>query len=788
VIRRPTGMAVGRWSRAAGLVLAAALACPAGDAPSPRTAALVAQAQAEVKALRLDLAHDLVLQALAADPGDRSARNLLDRIRTLRTGRGENAPDDERLRAAQAVATARRLRQRAAESDPRTARDLLGDAFLLLRTRDPEGLAAAEAAETAQALAVAEAAVANLDGRDGSAGRVRALDGAHADREREAGVGGRERDELLARIRDLVERDHLELALERTRTALARRPGDPEFEALWMDLLDRVHRQRRLDTEEAARERREELTRRIAMELMPTSIDSLPTYAADWERRRELRDARLIRGSEQADWELDLEARLAERVTFDVTEADAIDLLQSLTRGRVPIAIDPAVSSAPPRLVTLKAHSMRLDHAIAWICRALGVPWSLAQGAVYVGRDDLEPVVVAVHDAGILGLQLQDAPVMSFNMSLGDEQAAGGNLFNAQPEEGASGLMSAQEVLDLLQRSVAPAYWTSPGAAPPELRGNLLIVVAPPRVQRLVAEFIRSQSELSSLVVQCDLRLLEISDQLIEQIGIDWTAGQLLQQAATGLYRLGDNTEIAGRTNSPLPDLGLVNAGSISSASANNSGLTLQVTNLADVQMSAVLRATEVGAQAREVNAASVATFNGLRASAAFITQIAVISDYTVVDGALDPVVSVINSGTAISAKPRVSADRRFVIAEVQPAVGRVSFFRESIRALGLINQGEDEDGEVVVIPQALDYPIELPRLNIVQAGTTVRVPDRGSILVGGLTRSLDQTAESRIPWLSDIPFLGRVFGTRGRLSDRSRLYLFAKFTIIDYPELESKL
>ncbi len=780
-------MAVGRWSRAAGLVLAAALACPAGDAPVPRTAALVAQAQVEVRALRLDLAHDLVLQALATDPGDRGARDLLERIRTLRRGRVDDVPDEERLRAAQAVATAKRLRQRAATSDPRAARDMLGDAFTLLRTRDPEGLAAEEAAETARALAAAEAAVAVLDRGDGSQGRTQALDHAHADREREAAVGGRERDELLARIRDLVEREHLELALERTRAALARRPGDPEFEALWADLLDRVHRQRRLDTEATARERREELSRRIALELMPISLDSAPTYAADWSQRRDARDARLIRGAEQADWELELESQLSERVTFDVSEADALDLLQSLTRGRVPIAIDPAVSSAPPRLVTLKAHDMRLDHAISWLCRAMGVPWSLAQGAVYIGRDDLEPVVVMVHDAGILGLQLQDAEIMTFTLALGDN-AGSDNLFTAPTEIGSAGLMTAQEALDLLQRSVAPAYWTSPGAAPPELRGNLLIVIAPPRIQRLVAEFIRSQSELASLVVQCDLRLLEISDQLIEQIGIDWNAGQLLQQAAYGLYRLGENTEIAGRTNTPLPAMGLATAGALSTASANNSGLTLQVTNLGDVQVSAVLRATEIGAQAREVNAASVATFNGLRASAAFLRQVAVVSDYEAADGALDPVITVINSGTAISAKPRVSADRRFVIAEVHPTIGRVSFFRESIRAFARSIEATDENGEEAVFAQVVEYPIELPRLNTVAAATTVRVPDRGSILLGGLGRSIDQTAETRVPWLSDIPFLGRVFGTRGRLSDRSRLYLFAKFTIIDYPELESQL
>jgi len=67
-------------------------------------------------------------------------------------------------------------------------------------------------------------------------------------------------------------------------------------------------------------------------------------------------------------------------------------------------------------------------------------------------------------------------------------------------------------------------------------------------------------------------------------------------------------------------------------------------------------------------------------------------------------------------------------------------------------------------------------------------LPDRGSLLVGGFNASLDQFASTRIPLLGSVPFLGRLFGARGRYSEKSKLYLLTTATIINYPELEARL
>ncbi len=72
--------------------------------------------------------------------------------------------------------------------------------------------------------------------------------------------------------------------------------------------------------------------------------------------------------------------------------------------------------------------------------------------------------------------------------------------------------------------------------------------------------------------------------------------------------------------------------------------------------------------------------------------------------------------------------------------------------------------------------------------GTTVMVPDKGTLLVGGFGRHIDESGSSKLPFLGHIPYLGRLFGRRGRYSDRSQLYLLVTVNIITYDEAEAKL
>ena len=82
--------------------------------------------------------------------------------------------------------------------------------------------------------------------------------------------------------------------------------------------------------------------------------------------------------------------------------------------------------------------------------------------------------------------------------------------------------------------------------------------------------------------------------------------------------------------------------------------------------------------------------------------------------------------------------------------------------------------------------PIELPVIEIRTLRSTVMIPDKGTLAIGGYTSALRQRSHAGIPFLAHIPFLGRLFGRNGVYDDNRRLYYLLTAEIIDLAERES--
>lgn len=66
-----------------------------------------------------------------------------------------------------------------------------------------------------------------------------------------------------------------------------------------------------------------------------------------------------------------------------------------------------------------------------------------------------------------------------------------------------------------------------------------------------------------------------------------------------------------------------------------------------------------------------------------------------------------------------------------------------------------------------------LPVLSTRNANTTVRVRDGETIVIGGLTLNQEQVTNRRIPYLSDIPFLGNLFRSQSKSRVQTELVVF---------------
>ena len=63
--------------------------------------------------------------------------------------------------------------------------------------------------------------------------------------------------------------------------------------------------------------------------------------------------------------------------------------------------------------------------------------------------------------------------------------------------------------------------------------------------------------------------------------------------------------------------------------------------------------------------------------------------------------------------------------------------------------------------------------INVKQIKTQVLVENGGTVVIGGIFEQNDSTAETKVPLLGDIPYLGNLFKTRTRDSSRTELLVF---------------
>lgn len=80
---------------------------------------------------------------------------------------------------------------------------------------------------------------------------------------------------------------------------------------------------------------------------------------------------------------------------------------------------------------------------------------------------------------------------------------------------------------------------------------------------------------------------------------------------------------------------------------------------------------------------------------------------------------------------------------------------------------------------------VQLPTFQVFSIGTTVVIPDRGSMYLGGVNRAAFGSSTRGVPGLSKIPGAGRLFTNSGIGSEVSSSGVHASATIMDLGELD---
>jgi tetratricopeptide (TPR) repeat protein len=499
-------------------------------------------------------------------------------------------------------------------------------------------------------------------------------------------------------------------------------------------------------------------------------------------------------------------------LSFDANHIqDAISFLIDMTR--LNIVLDPKVRDAKDDSeleLTITVDGIAAKNALDLVTELVGLKWKLENGVVFITTEEgfrAKPVL-RLYDVRDLVTPIRDFAGEEINLTpsgaggFGDEEDFGEDPVAPFETDG---------IVDLIRENVDPESWEADGVSITPTQTGTLIVRQSPDVHGLIGQLLRDLRAGGGLQVSIETRFLTVSDNFLQDIGVD-LRGLGDQSGGSGEPGRGDfnpfddlfvgsqsnpsgrargvnidpssigtdntsgvfyNDNSDGDVRARLENLFDVTLGT-PGVLTNSGGTSMQFTYLDDTQIEAVLRAVEKSERTEVVVAPKLTVYDGERANVTVLNQISYIYDFDVEIAQAaqigDPLIQTIRDGVVLDVRPIISASRKYITMELRPTVA-------TLRRPIATYQTTLANGPPVTI--------QLPELKIQRVRTTVTMPDNGTLLLGGLKYYEEQDMRSTAPWIEKIPIISFFFKREGRFIQKQNLLILIKAKIIDLEEFE---
>ena len=535
-------------------------------------------------------------------------------------------------------------------------------------------------------------------------------------------------------------------------------------------------------------------------------FQDIVVYPSEWEDFIQLRKSDGSSEVVKTPWKIALLQRMETPVHFDFTNTGFKDGLNELSLlANITIAFDKKLFTEggvdPEAPIQMSANGMSFKHALKWILSNVNADYSLYSQAVYITPKGQITGDTVMQTYSILDLTTPPRSFTGPDIQPGVGATISAPLDTAEPD--ASALNDAN-IKELIKEKIARDSWDDAKGTSIEVFQGKLIIVHNEEVQEQVTAFLSELREAQTLQVVIQARFIDVREGALEEIGVSWKGldqanvndiGGLGQQGAGYLsdVRRLDDYDARGIISNPST-VGSFDRPFSPAPTADRMGLQGQFAILGNVQAAAIFHAVATSGEGIELQAPSVTVFNNTTAHIDVAVSRNYIRDYAVVNGNYDPTIDQFFEGVVLEVKPTVSSDRKYITMEVKPTIATLIgidvFTFNALAAFGVAggNAGNPAGGNAPRLLSTITLAIEVPNIRYERLRTTVNLPDRSVVLLGGLMRSLKGDSQSGVPLLSNIPFLGRLFKNKSSASAKDNLMISMSGRIVIFEEIENEL
>ncbi|MCC7397169.1 MAG: hypothetical protein IT455_08905 [Planctomycetes bacterium] len=561
-------------------------------------------------------------------------------------------------------------------------------------------------------------------------------------------------------------------------------------------------------SDDYARERARALRAQIEaeQELKIPQTDVLVMDPTTWERAQRRAGshgaAEVVDPQDVAVWDL-VQKTPVGRLSYTEETGDYLEVIKNLQliTGVTIISTPEAreiFSGENLKVVIELMSSMSLENFLNhMVKKSTNLAWTVRNGVVIIGNKSqaagtLTNEVYRVQD--LIFAQTQFTPPTVRDIP--GEQQSDTPRTGGEGDDKVAGI-EIGDLVNALKEATDPEYWNNDGVSITPEDSGLLTVKASPEMQAKVKKTLDDMRRFQTPIVTIDSKFLTISRNFLQEIGVDFrglggsgnkgstvalddatnglvsNSSQGLDNGGTGdpaanplagfFFNDGGDGDVRGRTENFF-------ANGLGRSLTSNGGLTAGWTFLNDLQMAMILKAVEKHQNGEIVNSQILSVVNKGRGHVAVINQTAYVRDFDVevAQAAFiaDPKVDVIQDGIVLDVQPVILNDRKYIILNLNPTVAElqrpIPTFTTSLAG------------------STLPVTLQLPNLTVTNFSTTVKVPDGGTVLLGGLRQVLTKERRAEVPVLSRLPLLSILFKQDGQADENKSLMVMVRAQITD--------